>query len=73
MHTHQGTLYIGIQRKPGMTSWITTTDRTPPEGVEVETADSGGHQQTLVYADGLWWFPDRSMYVYYTPKAWREL
>ena len=49
------------------------TGALPPDGVEVETVDSGGHHQTLVYSKGLWWFPDRSMYVYYVPQAWRHL
>jgi hypothetical protein len=56
-----------------MSNWIATTDQTPPEDVEVFTVDSGGREQTLIYANRLWWFPDRSMYVYYTPQAWREL
>jgi len=43
----------------------------PPEGVTVETVDSEGRHQDLVYDRGLWWLPDRSMYVYYTPQAWR--
>lgn len=43
----------------------------PPEGKTVETADSGGGHRTLVYERGLWWFPDRSMYVYFVPQSWR--
>jgi hypothetical protein len=53
--------------------WIRTVDQMPPEGVEVLAIDSGEHAQMLVYADGMWWFPDRSMYVYYVPVAWRIL
>lgn len=52
--------------------WKHPRDRDlPPEGVMVETVDSGGNHQDLVYAGNLWWFPDRSMYVYYIPQAWR--
>jgi len=55
-----------------MTDWKHPRDGDlPPEGVTVETVDSGGHHQDLVYDSGLWWFPDRSMYVYHTPQAWR--
>lgn len=56
---------------------MTTEDRYPregqypPAGVVVSTVDSGGHHQDLLYDRGLWWFPDRSMYVYYTPASWR--
>lgn len=45
----------------------------PPVGIEVETMDGGGHVQTLAYKDGLWWAPDFSIYVYYTPMFWREV
>lgn len=53
------------------TDWTMTDSQLPPEGVEVLAMDSGGHVQTLVHSSGLWWFPDRSMYVYYTPRCWR--
>ncbi len=48
-----------------------------PEGVEVETKihDANGERniQNLMLYCGLWWFPDRSMYVYYQPTDWRPL
>lgn len=56
-----------------MSEWIETLQRVPKEGVEVETRDSGGNVQTLVRKGGLWFFPDMSMYVYYTPTAWRAM
>lgn len=43
----------------------------PPEGAEVETADSGGVHQIMVYEKGRWFFQDRSMYVYFVPQSWR--
>lgn len=52
--------------------WVTTADRLPLEGVTVE-CKNGDIVQTLVYERNLWWFPDRSMYVYFTPKAWRSI
>lgn len=52
--------------------WTYTTDRLPPEGVEVEVLN-GNVETTLVYSGNLWWFPDRNMYVYYVPKMWRSV
>ena len=52
--------------------WTRTDQQLPPESVEVEVMDSVGHVQTLVYASNLWWFPDRSMYVYFVPSFWRQ-
>lgn len=50
---------------------------TPPEGIPVLTKihDLKGvrNEQVLVYKGNLWWFPDMSMYVYYTPTHWKEL
>lgn len=50
---------------------------TAPEGVEVETriSDNDGIRniQSLVRKGRLWFFPDRSMYVYYEPNQWREM
>ena len=54
-----------------MTDWIPTDQQPPPEGVVVRTMDSGGHVRELVREKGLYFFPDRSMYVYYTPKFWQ--
>mgnify|MGYP001580513711 FL=1 len=48
-----------------------------PENVEVQTKiddERGCRNETTLVRDGrLWWFPDRSMYVYYTPTHWRPL
>lgn len=47
----------------------------PPENLAVETMikdEQGARNQTrLVRKKNLWWFPDGSMYVYYTPTHWR--
>jgi hypothetical protein len=49
---------------------------TAPEGVEVMTKihDMGGvrNEQPLIRQGRLWFFPDMSMYVYYTPTHWRH-
>lgn len=56
-----------------------TSDRStwPPEDQEVNTKidDKDGYRNetTLTFHNGLWWFPDKSMYVYYTPTHWHPL
>ncbi len=48
---------------------------TAPDGVEVHTKidDENGcrNETTLTRSGNLWWFPDRSMYVYCRPTHWR--
>lgn len=56
---------------------------TAPLGIVVETkiddADGCRNEQALVATQRepgcrvMWWYPDRSMYVYYTPTHWRYL
>jgi hypothetical protein len=56
--------------------WKATKDVRPAEGVVVETmiADELGVRNVanLKRSGNLWFFPDGSMYVYYTPTHWRE-
>lgn len=56
--------------------WISTADRLPPEGVVVLTRieDWRGvrNEQPLKRTGRLWFVPDGSMYVYYTPTHWRD-
>lgn len=54
-----------------MTDWTDTSVGNPSEGVEVDVVTPGGDTRRLVYASNLWWLPDRSMYVYFTPTHWR--
>jgi hypothetical protein len=57
-------------------NWRRITTDPPPEGVVVMTKidDEYGsrNEQSLVLLrkHGLWFTPDRSMYVYYTPTHW---
>jgi len=51
--------------------WNRTSDRYPPEGQMVVVLN-GDQEQELVFERGLWWFPDRSMYVYFVPSLWRH-
>ena len=61
-----------------MADWIKVYEQLPPQGVVVDTKldDAQGvrNEQPLKLANGnrLWWFPDGSMYVYYTPTHWRH-
>lgn len=52
-------------------NWKYTSHELPGEGVVVETASEGGLHQLLKRKGKLWFYPDGSMYVYYTPVAWR--
>ena len=54
-----------------ISEWVRVEDRQPPEKLPVETMSSSGQHQTLVRQGNLWFFPDYSMYVYYTPVAWK--
>jgi hypothetical protein len=49
---------------------------TAPEDITVDTKidDAAGvrNEQPLVRQGNLWFFPDRSMYVYYRPTHWRD-
>jgi hypothetical protein len=55
--------------------WISCKDRLPKEGDKVETKihDEKGsrNENTLCRQGCLWFLPDFSMYVYYTPTHWR--
>lgn len=51
--------------------------QSAPEGVKIETRIRDIHgirnEQRLVRKGRLWFLPDMSMYVYYTPTEWRPL
>lgn len=57
--------------------WIKIADLLPPEGKVVDTKidDKDGirNEARLVREKGLFFFEDKSMYVYYTPTHWREI
>lgn len=57
-------------------NWIATSEQLPVENQIVETKidDENGvrNEQELIYSHNLWFFPDMSMYVYYTPTHWRR-
>jgi hypothetical protein len=55
--------------------WEPITTTVPPEDTVVLTKiddDKGARNEaTLKRRGNLWWFPDGSMYVYYTPTHWK--
>lgn len=56
--------------------WIEVEKQKPERNVVVETKIDDGNgcrnQQDLYRGSGnLWFLPDGSMYVYYTPTHWR--
>lgn len=60
-----------------MEEWNSASLSLPPEGLVVETKiedDMGArNMQSLKRIGRLWFYPDGSMYVYYTPTHWRAL
>lgn len=56
-------------------SYIPCTKQLPPNGKVVDTLICDGHgvrnEQKLKRKDNLWFLPDGSMYVYYSPTHWR--
>jgi len=57
-----------------MEKWIEANKELPTEGYIVKTkiVDENGERniQVLTRKGNLWWLPDMSMYVYYTPTHW---
>lgn len=58
-------------------TWNSVSRELPPDGVIVDTKiddhEGARNHQTLKRRGGLWFVPDGSMYVYYTPTHWRYL
>lgn len=65
----------GYAGEEGVMDWRAAS--TAPENVEVNTKIDNErgvrNEQTLKRRGNLWWFPDGSMYVYYTPTHWAPL
>ena len=57
-------------------NWEAITETRPAQGVTVLTKIDGAggprNEQALVRKGNLWFFPDMSMYVYYTPTHFKE-
>lgn len=59
-----------------MGDWICTLISKPPEGevvmAKIENWQGSRNEQPLMRRGQLWFYPDGSMYVYYTPTHWRH-
>lgn len=53
--------------------WTRVDQKLPPKGLVVDTISPGGLSSRLKLIDGLWFFEDGSMYVYYVPEFWRRV
>jgi hypothetical protein len=58
-----------------MPQWKLVSEETPPQKKVLKTkiVDAEGkehNEQELILSGKLWWHPDMSMYVYYTPTHW---
>lgn len=57
--------------------WTPCAEALPPEGEIVETKIDDGNgvrnTQALKRQGRLWFVPDASIYVYYTPTHWRRV
>lgn len=53
--------------------WIRTEKQLPEERVVVRAMDSSGAIHTLKRINNLWFVPDGSMYVYFTPQFWQPI
>ena len=62
--------------KESIIKWILIEERLPENGIIVKTKidDERGIRNVanLRRHNNLWFFPDNSMYVYYTPTHWAE-
>lgn len=61
-----------------MSDWQRVGDTLPPEGQVVYTKINDSHggsrnETTLKRSGNLWFLPDGSMYVYYTPTHWKKV
>lgn len=54
-----------------MATWTPPSAQLPADGMRCEVITESGDQRELIYDRNLWWLPDHSMYVYFTPRFWR--
>lgn len=55
-----------------MATWNCTDGNVdPPAGVLLDVITESGDERQLIWDSNLWWLPDKSMYVYFTPRLWR--
>lgn len=56
--------------------WKEISKETPPKDKVIMTKIDDEHgsrnEQELMWDGKLWWYPDKSMYVYYQPTHWKS-
>ena len=72
-----GFLHFLYIREEIKVNWISIKDKLPSDGQLVQTKiddkNETRNETQLIYKDGLWWFSNMLMYVYYRPTHWREI
>ena len=57
-------------------NWIKVSDRLPPENKIVKTKvhkyGMVSNESKLVRKGSLWWLPNKSIFVYFTPTHWLD-
>ena len=63
----------GLRREREMSDWMPIASAPKDTVVMTKIDDEKGvrNEQTLKLIGRLWFYPDGSMYVYYTPTHWR--
>ena len=51
--------------------WYDINEKLPEEKRDIIGIDGGGQERRLKFYKRLFWLPDMSMYVYFTPQKWR--
>ncbi len=54
-------------------NWTPVEKALPPEGEVVQIMMHDGSVSTLKRVGNLWFIPDGSMYVYFTPLFWKKI
>lgn len=52
--------------------WELWRESSPESGEKLRVITPSGDERTLAFQNGMWWLPDMSMYVYFTPVFWRR-
>jgi len=58
-----------------MDTWqpISTAPENKPVMTKIDDERGVRNETLLMRRKHLWWYPDGSMYVYYTPTHWRQV
>ena len=53
--------------------WNRTDTTLPPENEILRVITESGDERELLFYNGLWFLPDKSMYVYFVPVYWKRM